>query len=123
MFSFELYNLLLWACTEVELNCKCIMEVNGAKPQGRCFTMIDYKKLEQFSKLSKYKAIYKNLRTRIGKGTTGDPLEYVEKEIRPFENFDSSISKFPTWYEAYNHVKHNGRLIWKRSPLKTVCMP
>ena len=53
VFSFELYSLLLRACTEVELNCKLIMEANGATPQGRFFTMADYKKLEKSSLLSK----------------------------------------------------------------------
>ena len=36
-FSFELYSLLLRACTEVELNCKQIMEANGATPRGSFF--------------------------------------------------------------------------------------
>ena len=33
-FSFELYSLLLRACTEVELNCKQIMEANDARSHG-----------------------------------------------------------------------------------------
>lgn len=41
-FSFELYTLLLRACTEVELNCKEILEANGASPRGQFFTMNDY---------------------------------------------------------------------------------
>ena len=104
VFSFELYSLLLRACTEVELNCKQIMEANGASPIGRHFTMVDYKKLEQSSLLSKYKVVFKNWRKR---NTTTNEVEYVKKEIHPFENFDSTIGKAPDWYDAYNKVKHN----------------
>lgn len=103
-FSFELYSLLLRACTEVELNCKLIMEANGATPQGRHFTMTDYKKLESASLLSKYKAVFQNWRQR--NESTGE-LAYVKKEFCPFVNFEATISKSPDWYVAYNDVKHN----------------
>lgn len=103
-FSFELYSLLLRACTEVELNCKQIMESNGAIPQGRFFTMTDYKKLEKSSLLSKYTVEFSNWRQR---NATSHELEYVEKEFCPFANFATHINKSPDWYEAYNAVKHN----------------
>ena len=102
-FSFELYSLLLRACTEVELNCKLILEANGAQPQGRHFTMNDYKKLEVSSKLSKYRVTYKSWRHR----TASEELEYVTKEFVPFKNFDATIQQSPDWYAAYNAVKHN----------------
>lgn len=104
VFSFELYSLLLRSCTEVELNCKKIMEANNATPQGKFFTMTDYKKLEKSSLLSKYTAVYSNWRQR---NTNTHELEYEKKEFRPFANFDNSIYKSPDWYEAYNNVKHN----------------
>ncbi len=105
-FSFELYSLLLRACTEVELNCKKIMETNGAvpNPQIGYFTMSDYKKLEKSSLLSKYTATFRNWRQR---NSITKKLEYVRKEFCPFKNFDSSINKSPDWYVAYNNVKHN----------------
>ena len=103
-FSFELYSLLLRACTEVELNCKQIMEANGATPQGRFFTMADYTKLEKSSLLSKYTVIFPNWRQR---NLTSQQLEYIRKKGCPFVNFDTSIGKSPDWYEAYNKVKHN----------------
>ena len=103
-FSFELYSLLLRACTEVELNCKEIMEANGATPQGRYFTMADYKKLEQSSLLSKYIVEYNGWRQV---NATTQELEYVTKQFFPFKNFDPSINREPDWYEAYNKVKHN----------------
>lgn len=104
VFSFELYSLLLRACTEVELNCKLIMEANGATPQGRFFTMADYKKLEKSSLLSKYVVIYNNWRQRDP--ATGE-LEYISKQLTPFQNFDAALNKSPDWYSAYNEVKHN----------------
>lgn len=104
VFSFELYSLLLRSCTEVELNCKQIMEANGANPQGHFFTMTDYKKLEKSSLLSKYTATFSNWRQR---NTTSQELEYTRKEFCPFSNFDTSIGKSPDWYDAYNKVKHN----------------
>lgn len=102
-FSFELYSLLLRASTEVELNCKLIMEANGATPQGHFFTMADYKKLEKSSLLSKYSVTYTNWRKRNAAGE----LEYINKVFVPFKNFDQSISTSPDWYQAYNEVKHN----------------
>lgn len=103
-FSFELYTLLLRSCTEVELNCKEILQANGAKPQGKHFTMLDYKKIEQSSHLSKYTVTYNNWRHKDS--STGQ-LEYVSKTFRPFQNFDSSIATSPDWYVAYNGVKHD----------------
>lgn len=103
-FSFELYSLLLRACTEVELNCKLIMEANGAMPSSRHFTMHDYKKLEKSSLLSKYTATFSNWRMR-------DPntheLKYISKKFCPFINWGLDNPKVPDWYDAYNKVKHN----------------
>lgn len=104
VFSFELYSLLLRACTEVELNCKLIMEANGAGSVGQFFTMTDYKKLEDSSKLSKYKVVFQNWRCR---NPHNNELEYIKKEFTPFSNFDTTLAKSPDWYVAYNKVKHN----------------
>lgn len=103
-FSFELYSLLLRACTEVELNCKEIMEANGATPQGKHFTMTDYKKIERSSHLSHYTVTYNNWRQK--EASTGE-LKYIPKVFRPFANFDVSINRSPDWYSAYNAVKHD----------------
>lgn len=102
-FSFELYSVLLRACTEVDLNCKLIMEANGVSPIGPNFTMRDYVKLEQSSKLSKYKVIFSNWRNRDSLGN----LVYENKEIYPFENFAPQVATAPKWYKDYNSVKHN----------------
>lgn len=100
-FSFELYTLLLRACTEVELNCQLILKANGAKPSGKYFTMEDYRKLEKSSLLSKYKIILPNWKST----TSDESVEYGKYEFFPFEDF--GINKKPQWYQAYNHVKHD----------------
>lgn len=102
-FSFELYSLLLRACTEVELNCKEIMVANGAIPEGRHFTMKDYKKLEKATLLSKYKAVFRNWRRK----QPNSKVVYEEKVFQPFINFGLSPQKSPDWYDAYNQVKNN----------------
>lgn len=119
-FSFELYTLLLRACTEVELNCKEILEANGALPQGRYFTMEDYKKLEKSSLLSKYKVVFRNWRQRNTEGI----VEYIRKEFWPFANFaetESTKGKSPDWYVAYNEVKHNRETNFENANLEN-CM-
>ena len=113
-FSFELYSILLRACTEVELNCKQIMEANGANASS----MSDYKKLEKSSKLSKYKVYYSNWRQM---NTETDELDYIVKELCPFKEFGESIAKEPCWYKAYNDVKHNREKNLKNANLEN-CM-
>lgn len=97
-FSFALYSLLLRACTEVEVNCKEIMEANGYSKRN--MGMRDYTKLEKSSKLSCYQAVYRNWR-QDGNGS----VTYKPKILTPFQSFASGTS--PAWYQAYNKVKHN----------------
>ena len=113
-FSFELFSLLLRACTEVELNCKQILVANGVSRENDYFTMRDYKKIEASSKLSGYKAIYRNWRKTIDKH-----IQYENKELVPFANF--SRGKSPGWYSAYNRVKHNREINFKEANLNN-CM-
>lgn len=104
VYSFELYSLLLRACTEVELNCKLILSDNGYEKKDRNgreldLNMGDYMKIEQSSKLSKYKVTYRNWRDQSG--------NHVSKVIIPFENFGLATPCSPNWYKEYNLVKHN----------------
>lgn len=118
-FSLELYSLFLHACTEVELNCKEIMEANGAKTvKDGIFSMTDYIKLERSSLLSKYTVIFPNWRQR--NAVTKKP-EYVKKEFRPFKNFGAAIGKAPNWYQSYNKVKHNREKYLEKANLQN-CM-
>lgn len=103
-FSLKLYSLLLRACTEVELNCKLIMEANGAKSIGNNFTMNDYIKLEKSSKLTKYIVTYRSW--KIYNYETKE-IQYITKDFEPFKSFGGDEPKSPKWYQDYNDVKHN----------------
>ena len=94
-YSFELYSLLLRACTEVEVNFKAILNANGTDIERS--TIKDYKKIEKSSKLSEYTIILPNWRT-------GSKRE--EKRLTPFIIFTSKKTK-QNWYWEYNQVKHN----------------
>ena len=95
LYSFELYSLLLRACTEVEVNFKAILNANGTDIERS--TIKDYKKIEKSSKLSEYTIILPNWRT-------GSKRE--EKRLTPFIIFTSKKTK-QNWYWEYNQVKHN----------------
>ena len=97
-FSFELYNLLLAACTEVELNCKEILKENGASANN----MGDYVKLERSSLLSKYEVSYNRWRKKDQKKR----VVYEKYDLKPFASFCGDSPKEPEWYKAYNDVKH-----------------
>ena len=96
VFSHSLYALLLRACTEVEANFKSILVANGV-PDSDNFNMNDYKKVEESSKLSKYKVTFPFWRNSDG--------SMSDLEMIPFESFQES--KRPAWYVSYNEVKHN----------------
>lgn len=106
VYSFELYTLLLRACTEVEQNFKLILSANKYSKNSDCFKMKDYMKIEKSSKLSKYVVHYPNWR-----GTNG---EHYDFSIYPFREFGASQPQAPSWYQDYNRVKHNRE---KRLPL------
>lgn len=101
VFSMELYSLLLRACTEVELNCKLILQANDYNTNHN-YSMRDYKKIESSSLLSKYKVYIDNWRS-----IKDDTIIYSKKELVPFESFGFSEPKSPSWYHDYNLVKHN----------------
>jgi len=90
-YSHRLYELLLRASTEFEANCKAILKANGYKKCGN-WNIRDYMKVEASSRLSEYEV-------RIAMWREG------HKILRPFKGWPSS--KQPSWYRAYNAVKHN----------------
>lgn len=96
VFSHSLYALLLRACTEVEANFKSILVANGV-PGSDNFNMNDYKKVEESSKLSKYKVTFPFWRNLNG--------SMSDLEMIPFESFQEGNR--PAWYVSYNEVKHN----------------
>lgn len=116
-FSTRLYSLLLRACTEVELNCREILEANGLREKNKNFNVETYKLLEHSSFLSKYEISFENWRVADASGN----IEYIDKKFFPFKNFDLGISRSPDWYQAYNKVKHNRSEQFEKANLEN-CM-
>ena len=90
-FSHRNYEILLRACTEVESLCKQIFTANGQNADN----IIQFSDLDGAMKLSSY--IVKS-------------YGFLYPEFSPFDSFFSSTprqDRSPSWYKAYNKVKHN----------------
>ncbi|RWO30642.1 MAG: hypothetical protein E5X67_19085 [Mesorhizobium sp.] len=91
VYGHEVRNLLILACTEVEMHWRGVLEANGVS--GR-FTTLNYVALQSAMRLGEF----------------GILLPYYPwmKEVRPFEGWDSArpTESLP-WYRAYNAVKHD----------------
>jgi len=92
-FSHRIYELILRICTEFELNCKGILDVNGYIKSGN-LNITDYFKINESSRLNEYE-----VRLNVW---TPNPLT-----IKPFEDWNSSTFTPLTWFQNYNSVKHN----------------
>ena len=103
-YSFKNYQLLGNICMEVENNLKGILRANGygIKEEDN-WNMTDYKKINQYMKLSEYRIVLNN---------------YNIDEFRPFEEFEKS--KKPEWYQCYNSIKHNRTICISQASLKNV---
>lgn len=90
-FSHRNYEILLRACTEVESLCKQIFSANGQNAEN----ITRYSDLEGAMKLSNY--VVKS-------------YSFLYPDFSPFDTFSSTIprqDRSPSWYKAYNKVKHN----------------
>lgn len=108
VFSFELYNLFLSACTEVELNCRQVLLANGINKKDKHYTMKDYKKLEKMSKLSQYKFEFPNWRIKenedvIIRAKKIVPFDWIAEDYKGQNIYDDNLN----WYQKYNKVKHD----------------
>jgi hypothetical protein len=109
VFSHELYQLLLRACTEVEANARAILAANGYERKGKGnWDITDYRKVEQACRLSEYAVTLP-----IWDGTQSRRI--------PFENWRSDHSDHSLeWYLAYNQVKHNRSANFRHANLENV---
>lgn len=96
VYSHRIYELFLRTCTEFEANCKGILLANNYIPHPitRNLNITDYKKLNEAMKLSEYKVTYRKW--------TGE-----HRTIQPFLEWGNTTDTPLSWYQAYNHVKHN----------------
>lgn len=91
-YSHRIYELFLRASTELESNCKAILNANGYVQLGR-MTMQDYSKINAASKLHEYEV----------KFNTWSPIPLV---LSPFSEWNPANVSILTWYKNYNGVKH-----------------
>lgn len=90
-YSHRTYEILLRACTEVESLCKQIFTANGQSAEN----IIRFSDLDGAMKLSSY--VVKS-------------YSFLFPNFSPFVSFASTIhrqERSPSWYKAYNKVKHN----------------
>lgn len=92
VFGNAIRNVLILSCTEVDSLMKSVLNSNGYK--AKKLTMFDYKRLIIPMKLSDYTLSFRYINEVGGKTPFG--------EWEPKEN-----SKSPSWYKAYNNVKHD----------------
>ncbi|MBU0567456.1 hypothetical protein KJ693_00845 [bacterium] len=92
-YSHRTFELLVRACTEVESLCKLVFSKNN-KPLGQKGNIKRYSDLEGAMKLSEYEVLCY--------GFNHDPF-------KPFSSFSDPVrdQRSPSWYRAYNDVKHN----------------
>lgn len=90
VYSHRIYELLLRTATEFEANCKGVLLANGYTNCGN-LNITDYCRLNTLMKLDEYEI--------------STQLWSPEKRFRPLEEW--GLSHELTWYQAYNHAKHN----------------
>lgn len=92
VFGNAIRSVLILSCTEVDSLMKSVLNSNGYK--AKKLTMFDYKRLIIPMKLSDYTLSFRYINEVGGNTPFG--------EWEPKEN-----SKSPSWYKAYNDVKHD----------------
>lgn len=105
-FGYQLREVLLLACTEVESSWSGILREHGY-PEGHRWSTKDYVKLRDVLFLDRYEVALQSY------------PDYPP--FRPFEGWDSSEStRSLRWYDAYNATKHNREANLYRSTLEHV---
>lgn len=103
VFSHRTYELLLRVATEFEANCKGILKANGYNP-NRNLKIQDYYKINSIMKLDEYEI--------------STHLWYPDKTLKPLLEWANGHTL--TWYQAYNHSKHNRFTNFKEASLENV---
>lgn len=103
-YSHRTYELLLRAATEVETNCRRILELNGYR--NKKTNIEDYMKINAASKLGEYVVIL-------------DAWFPQKKTLQPFAPWNIGTHSL-AWYQAYNDVKHHRNLDFPKASLENV---
>ena len=93
-YGHRLRELIILASTEFENQCRHILRANQIHPQGRDYASKDFIKLNIPAHLTEYEVKFK---------------PYADLHFfKPFEGWNENQStKSLTWYDKYNHVKHD----------------
>ncbi|MCH8684271.1 hypothetical protein [Pedomonas mirosovicensis] len=92
-YSFRIHQLLMATCMEIEANFKAIFFDNGCD-LGSKGNIKTYEQVGKSHQLSGYEIKLPLWRERT-------------MILRPFRNWPNAIGKGPSWYQAYNNLKHN----------------
>ena len=94
VYSHRTFELLVRACVEVESLCKLVFSKNQVRLDQKNANMIRYSDLEGPMKLSEYEVRC---------------YGFHHAPFKPFRSFLNPVRKerSPSWYRAYNNVKHN----------------
>lgn len=104
-FGYEIRNLLVLACTEVEAQLKGIYKANAAKIPDN-LNMSAYFTLNKYLGLNAYRIQY--------------PFYPQLKSFQPFEQWSGDSYRPLPWYQAYNAVKHNRESEFHQATLDNV---
>jgi len=104
VYSHEIRNVLILACTEVEAQLKGILKANNIPPKNKDYNTQDYVKLKDALKLKAYYLSF---------------AYFPEISSSPFKTWESSkpTESLP-WYNAYNAVKHDRETSFHKATLK-----
>lgn len=91
VYGHAIRNIIILACTELDARMQSLLAKNGVEPNGNYFVMKDYFKLKEALKLNEYKLSF-----------------YRYGDLGSFSPFSTwKNDKQLSWYQAYNHIKHN----------------
>lgn len=101
VFSHRIYELLLRTATEFEANCKGILSANGYSKKSN-LNITDYHRINSLMKLDKYEI--------------SSQLWNPTQKIHPLSEWATNHEL--TWFQAYNHAKHNRYQSFKEASLE-----
>ena len=102
-YGYDIRNLLILACTEVESHWRAVLKANGVS--GDYLTTRDYVALANAMRLNEYAISFPD-------------YPWIDP-VAPFKNWNAgkSTATLP-WYDAYNAVKHDRENRFKKATLR-----
>jgi hypothetical protein len=102
-YGYDIRNLLILACTEVESHWRAVLKANGVSKDR--WTTRDYVGLKDAMKLNEFEVSF--------------PDYPWIKPVAPFKSWDErNATQTLLWYDAYNAAKHDRESELKRATLR-----